>query len=65
MDVFPIPGGAGRGALSTGVLASAGGIVFVGAFDRFMRAYDDATGTVLWQARLNDVSCPESELDVA
>jgi alcohol dehydrogenase (cytochrome c) len=97
MDVFPIPGGAGRGALSsgvnwgirprpdsdgkygrlqalnletrktvwtardrapqtTGVLATAGGVVFAGAFDRNIRAYDDANGKVLWQARLNDVS---------
>jgi alcohol dehydrogenase (cytochrome c) len=97
MDVFPIPGGAGRGALSSGVnwgirphpksdgnygrleainletrksvwvtrdrapmtsgvLATAGGVVFAGAFDRIMRAYDDASGKVLWQARLNDVS---------
>ena len=97
MDVFPIPGGAGRGALSSGVnwgirprensdgkygrleaidlatrrsvwvtrdrapmtsgvLATAGGVVFAGAFDRVFRAYDDATGSVLWRARLNDVS---------
>ncbi|HVG54250.1 MAG TPA: PQQ-binding-like beta-propeller repeat protein [Vicinamibacterales bacterium] len=97
MDVFPIPGGAGRGALSSGVnwgirprensdgkygrleainletrkavwvtrdrapmtsgvLATAGGVVFAAAFDRFLRAFDDATGKVLWQTRLNDVS---------
>jgi alcohol dehydrogenase (cytochrome c) len=97
MDVFPIPGGAGRGALSSGVnwgirprpdsdgnfgrlqainletrrtlwtarhrapqtsgvLATAGGVVFAGAFDRVIRAYDDANGKVLWQTRLNDVS---------
>ncbi len=97
MDVFPIPGGAGRGALSsgvnwgirprpdsdgkygrlqalnletrktvwtardrapqtTGVLATAGGVVLAGAFDRYVRAYDDASGKVLWEARLNDVS---------
>jgi alcohol dehydrogenase (cytochrome c) len=97
MDIFPIPGAAGRGALSsgvnwgirprpgsdgkygrleaidletrkpvwtardrapqtTGVLATAGGVVFAGAFDRYIRAYDDATGRVLWQTRLNDVS---------
>jgi alcohol dehydrogenase (cytochrome c) len=97
MDVFPIPGGAGRGALSsgvnwgirprpesdgkygrleaidlesrttvwqtrdraphtTGVLATAGGVVFAGAFDRVLRAYDDADGKVLWSTRLNDVS---------
>jgi alcohol dehydrogenase (cytochrome c) len=97
MDVFPIPGGAGRGGLSSGVnwgirptpdsdgkygrveainletrktvwvtrdrapqtsgiLATAGGVVFAGAFDRVVRAYDDANGKVLWQTRLNDVS---------
>jgi alcohol dehydrogenase (cytochrome c) len=97
MDVFPIPGGAGRGALSSGVnwgirprpdsdgnfgllqainletrrtvwtarhrapqtsgvLATAGGVVFAGAFDRVIRAYDDTNGKVLWQTRLNDVS---------
>ena len=97
MDIFPIPGGGGRGALSSGVnwgirprpdsdgkygrvqainietrktvwtardrapqtsgvLATAGGVVLAGAFDRFIRAYDDANGKVLWQTRLNDVS---------
>src|SRR5688500_7434983 len=97
MDIFPIPGGAGRGALSSGVnwgirprensdgkygrleainletrtpvwvtrdrapmtsgvLATAGGVVFAAAFDRFFRAYDESTGKVLWQVRLNDVS---------
>ena len=42
--------------MTSGVLATAGGVVFAGAFDRFFRAYDDATGKVLWQTRLNDVS---------
>ncbi len=97
MDVFPIPGAAGRGALSSGVnwgirprqdsdgkygrleainletrkpvwvtrdrapmtsgvLATAGGVVFAAAFDRFFRANDETTGKVLWQTRLNDVS---------
>ena len=27
-----------------------------GAFDRYLRAYDAADGTVLWEKRLNDVS---------
>ena len=37
-------------------------MVFAGALDRYVKAYDDATGKVLWQARLNDVpsSCPIS-----
>ena len=41
--------------MSTGALATAGGVVFAGSIDRFMRAYDDASGKVLWEARLNDV----------
>jgi PQQ-dependent dehydrogenase (methanol/ethanol family) len=97
MDVFPIPGGGGGGALSSGVnwgirpvpggddkvgrleaidlgkrevvwtvrqrapqtsgvLWTAGGVVFAGSFDRYVRAYDDANGAVLWEQRLNDVS---------
>jgi alcohol dehydrogenase (cytochrome c) len=36
-------------------LATAGGVVFSGAMDRWFKAYDDATGKVLWQVRLNDV----------
>ncbi len=97
MDVFPIPGGAGRGALSSGVnwgirprpesdglygrlqaidlekrqpvwtvrgrapytsgvLATAGGVVFAATFDRYFRAHDEATGRLLWETRLNDVS---------
>jgi alcohol dehydrogenase (cytochrome c) len=97
MDVFPIPGGGGGGALSSGVnwgirpvpggdgkvgrlqainlakrelvwtvrqrapqtsgvLATAGGVVFAGSFDRYLRAYDDANGAILWEQRLNDVS---------
>ncbi len=97
MDVFPIPGGGGGGALSSGVnwgirpvpngdgkvgrleainlgtrevvwtvrqrapqtsgvLWTAGGVVFAASFDRYVRAYDDANGAVLWEQRLNDVS---------
>ena len=97
MDVFPIPGGGGRGALSSGVnwgvrprpdgdgnfgrleainletrkvvwttrrrapqtsgvLTTGGGVVFAGSFDRYIRAYDDTGGKVLWETRLNDVS---------
>ena len=44
-----------RAPMSTGALATAGGVVFAGSIDRFMRAYDDASGKVLWEARLNDV----------
>lgn len=97
MDVFPIPGGGGGGALSSGVnwgirpipdgddkvgrlqaihlgkretlwtvrqrapqtsgvLATAGGVVFAASFDRYLRAYDDSNGNLLWEQRLNDVS---------
>jgi alcohol dehydrogenase (cytochrome c) len=49
-----------RAPQSTGVLATAGGVVFAGSLDRYLKAYDAATGKVLWQVRLNDVpsSCP-------
>ena len=44
-----------RAPQTTGVLATAGGVVFAGALDRVLTAYDDATGKALWQAKLNDV----------
>jgi alcohol dehydrogenase (cytochrome c) len=44
-----------RAPQTTGVLATAGGLVFAGSLDRVFAAYDDATGEVLWQAKLNDV----------
>ncbi|HEV2701256.1 MAG TPA: PQQ-binding-like beta-propeller repeat protein [Steroidobacteraceae bacterium] len=47
---------------TTCVLATAGGVVFSGSLDRYLRAYDDTTGKELWQVRMNDVpsSCPIS-----
>ena len=42
---------AGDGA----VLPTAGGLVFAGAWDRYFSAFDDTTGKVLWQMRLNNV----------
>ena len=47
---------------TTCLLATAGGAVFSGSLDRFLRAYDDSTGKELWQVRMNDVpsSCPIS-----
>ncbi len=47
---------------TTCMLATAGGVVFSGSLDRFLRAYDDTTGKRLWQVRMNDVpsSCPIS-----
>jgi alcohol dehydrogenase (cytochrome c) len=44
-----------RAPQTTGVLATAGGLVFAGALDRVFTAYDDTTGEALWQAKLNDV----------
>ncbi|HXV59463.1 MAG TPA: PQQ-binding-like beta-propeller repeat protein [Vicinamibacteria bacterium] len=36
----------------TGVLTTAGGVAFVGDFDRWVKAYDIDTGELLWQTRL-------------
>ncbi|HET7882039.1 MAG TPA: PQQ-binding-like beta-propeller repeat protein [Acetobacteraceae bacterium] len=36
------------------VLPTAGGLVFAGTWDRYVRAWDDATGKVLWQVRTNN-----------
>jgi len=44
-----------RAPQTSGVLATAGGLVFAGALDRYFRAYDAADGKTLWQTRLNDV----------
>jgi alcohol dehydrogenase (cytochrome c) len=44
-----------RAPRSTGVLATAGGVVFAGSLDRVFAAYDDSNGKELWSARLNDV----------
>ena len=44
-----------RAPQSSGVLMTAGGLVFAGALDRVFAAYDDQTGKELWRMRLNDV----------
>jgi alcohol dehydrogenase (cytochrome c) len=44
-----------RAPQSTGVLDTAGGVLFAGALDRAFTAYDDASGAVLWRTRLADV----------
>ncbi len=44
-----------RAPQTTGVLATAGGLVFAGALDRYFTAYDDSTGKALWRTRLTDV----------
>ena len=36
-------------------LPTGGGLVFGGDLDRYFRAYDDKTGQVLWQTRMNNV----------
>ncbi len=41
-----------RAPFLTAALTTAGGLVFAGDYDRWFRAYDIATGNVLWQARL-------------
>jgi alcohol dehydrogenase (cytochrome c) len=45
-----------RAPQTSGVLATAGELVFAAAFDRGFRAYDARNGTQLWEVRLNDVS---------
>ncbi|HTV79966.1 MAG TPA: PQQ-binding-like beta-propeller repeat protein [Steroidobacteraceae bacterium] len=42
-----------RAPIASSLLASAGGLVFGGARDRHFRAYDAATGQVLWESVLN------------
>jgi alcohol dehydrogenase (cytochrome c) len=44
-----------RAPLTTGTLATEGGLVFAGALDRNFAAYDDETGRRLWQTRLGGV----------
>lgn len=44
-----------RAPMSSGALATAGGLVFQGQFDRYFKAFDSSTGKVLWQVRLNDI----------
>ena len=44
-----------RAPLTTGTLATEGGLVFAGALDRNFAAYDDSIGKLLWQTRLGGV----------
>ena len=41
-----------RAMFLTSVVTTAGGLVFVGDVDRYFRAFDVATGEVLWETRL-------------
>lgn len=45
-----------RAPQTSGVLATAGNLVFAASFDRKLHAYDKESGDILWEARLNDVS---------
>jgi alcohol dehydrogenase (cytochrome c) len=45
-----------RAPQTSGVLATAGGLVFAASLDRFIRAYDARNGRMLWESRLNDIS---------
>jgi alcohol dehydrogenase (cytochrome c) len=45
-----------RAPFTSGVLATAGDVIFAAALDRYLRAYDAGDGEVLWEARLADVS---------
>ena len=40
---------------TSAALATAGGLVFIGALDQSFKALDDATGEVLWKAELGDL----------
>jgi alcohol dehydrogenase (cytochrome c) len=40
---------------SSGVLPTAGGVVFAGGWDRVFRALDAASGKELWRVRANNV----------
>jgi alcohol dehydrogenase (cytochrome c) len=43
-----------RAPETAAVLPTGGGLVFSGGWDRFFRAFDDLTGEVRWQMRLNN-----------
>jgi alcohol dehydrogenase (cytochrome c) len=44
--------------MTTSALATAGGVIFVGDMEPSLKAIDDASGEILWQAPLDDMpSC--------
>jgi alcohol dehydrogenase (cytochrome c) len=44
-----------RAPITSGILDTAGGLIFNGAIDRWFTARDDKTGKELWRVRLNDI----------
>ena len=44
-----------RAPETSGILATAGGLIFTGSIDRWFSAHNDQTGEELWRIRLNDV----------
>ena len=44
-----------RAPMTSGVLATAGGVLFAGDLSRTFTAYDEQTGSKLWSTRLGDV----------
>src|SRR5262249_22627879 len=44
-----------RAPNTSAVLPTGGGLVFSGDIDRYFKAFDDATGKVLWQVRANNM----------
>src|SRR5689334_8707145 len=44
-----------RAPETSGILATAGGLIFTGSIDRWFTARNDRTGEELWRVRLNDV----------
>ena len=45
-----------RAPFLTSAVTTAGGLVFVGDLDQYFRAFDVATGDVLWETRLGDAA---------
>src|SRR5215469_11302472 len=43
-----------RAPETSAMLPTGGGIVFTGALDRYIRAFDDTTGQMLWETRTNN-----------
>ena len=44
-----------RASMTGATVATAGGVIFTGDADRYLKAFDQTNGKQLWQSRLNDV----------